>query len=196
MQKSYLLFRPGGARTLAIGITLALPVAMVRAPPPAQRAIPPDATFLGAPTSSLHIAHRTAERATFKDWVVFNARREVTRGIVTKATLLAAAGSKVTFAGEVKFGDTGLVDWGILAADSSLRAVGPEQHMLPLKAGTYVYFVAGNKGASGGVLKGVLSAAMRFITTKGETVEVPAGNAILLNAQGQLVGWTPAGDTD
>jgi hypothetical protein len=191
-----MLFHPKRARTLAIGIALALPAALVCAPPPAQRAILPDAVLLNAPTSSLHIAHRPAVRATFKDWVVFNAHHEVTRGVVEKAALLAADGSKVAFAGEVDFGDTGLVNWGVLAADSSLRAAGPEKRMLPLKAGTFAYFLAGSKEVPGGVLKGVLSARMRFTTTKGESVEIPAGNAVLLDAQGRLVDWRLADDTD
>jgi hypothetical protein len=191
-----MLFHPKKARTLTIGIALALPAAVVCAPPPAQRAIPPDAVMLKAPTSSLHIAHRPAVRATFKDWVVLNARHEVTSGIVERVTLLAADGSKATFAGEVDFGDTGLVSWGVLAMNSSLRAPGPEKRMLPLKAGTFAYFLPGSKEVPGGVLKGVLSAPMRFTTTKGETVEIPAGDAILLDAQGQLVDWRPAEDNE
>jgi hypothetical protein len=60
MQRPFGFIRLGGARTLTIGIALALPAALVCAPPQAQRAIPPDAVMLKAPTSSLHIAHRPA----------------------------------------------------------------------------------------------------------------------------------------
>jgi len=181
---------------MAIVMGLALPAAPMCAPPPAQRAIPPNATLLNEPTSSLHIAHRPDQQARFKDWVVLNRYREVTRGIVEKATLEAADGSMVAFAGEVKFDDSGLVSWGVLASDSSLRAVGPEKRVLTLRAGTYAYFVPGSKRVPGGVLRGVLSVPERFTSRKGESVKVPAGNAILLDAEGQLVGWARAGDTD